>query len=65
MKSNVMPSIVKIEATRKDLDQKTTHRYQLSSMWNFDSADAKLVDGVLTLKFSKRVQENTKKILLK
>lgn len=58
-------NVIKVVAKRTDTGSTTTWRYTISEMWDRDSADAKLEDGVLTIHLTKREQQQKRKLLVK
>lgn len=56
---------IKVNAKRSDTGSITTWHYTLSEGWDRDSGDARIEDGVLTIRFSKLEPEKTRKLLIK
>jgi HSP20 family protein len=62
LKIDVEKNILKISAKRYDLDEQFTSTYKLSEIYDRESADAQLSDGILTITFKEREDAKPKRL---
>lgn len=59
---DVESSMLKISAKRYDMDEQFTSTYKLSEIYDRESADAQLADGILTITFKEREDVKPKRL---